>query len=76
MSWLYKHRSQTIDVFNNQANIIYFYLIFYPNFSSFHRLDLVSVVSTPYVIVVLAYLSVQMSFSQMRSFLIKYRWCP
>jgi hypothetical protein len=56
---LYKHWSWSIDVPNNRSNTIYFYLSFYPGFllfSSFHRLDQVSAVSTPWVAVILAYL--------------------
>jgi hypothetical protein len=43
----------------NQISIFYIYLSFYPSFlgfSSFHRLDLVSTASTPWVAMVLAYL--------------------
>jgi hypothetical protein len=57
---LYKHRSRSIDVSNNRTNTIYFCPSFYPSFStfsSFHRLDLLSAASTPWVIVVLGYLS-------------------
>jgi hypothetical protein len=42
-----------------ETNTIYFYSSFYPTFLLFfffHRLDLVSVVSTPWVAVVLTYL--------------------
>jgi hypothetical protein len=57
--YLYEHRSWPIDVSNNRTNTIYFYPCFYPSFStfsSFHRLDLLSAASTPWVSVVLAYL--------------------
>jgi hypothetical protein len=52
---LYKHRSLPIDVSNNRTNTIYFYPSF-STFSPFHRLDLVSAASTPWVAMVLAYL--------------------
>jgi hypothetical protein len=57
---LYKHRSRPIDVSNNRTNTIYFYPSFYPSFSTFsssHRLDLLCTASTPWVAIVLAYLS-------------------
>jgi hypothetical protein len=55
---LYKHSSQAIDVSNNQTTQFTFILLFIINFifSSFHKLDLVSATSTPWVAVVLAYL--------------------
>jgi hypothetical protein len=57
---LYKHRSWPIVTCPRPNQSFYFYLTFYPSFStfpSFHRLDLLSTVSTPCVAMVLAYLS-------------------
>jgi hypothetical protein len=58
-SCLYKYRPRSIDGSNNQTDTIYFYPSIYlsfSTFSSFHRLDLLSAASTPWVAVVLAYL--------------------
>jgi hypothetical protein len=57
--YLYKHRSRLIVTCPRPNESFYFYLTFYPmflGFSSFHRLDLLSSTSTPWVAVVLAYL--------------------
>jgi hypothetical protein len=57
--YLYKHRSRPIVICPRPNQSFYFYLTFYPSFlgfSSFHRLDLVSAASTPWVVVILAYL--------------------
>jgi hypothetical protein len=57
---LYKHMSRSIVTCPQPNQSFYFYLTFYPSFlgfSSFYRLDLVSSTSTPWVAVVLAYLS-------------------
>jgi hypothetical protein len=56
---LYKYRSWPIVTYPRPNQSFYFYLSFYPSFLgflSFHRLDLVSVTSTPWVAMVLAYL--------------------
>jgi hypothetical protein len=53
--YLYKHRSQPIDVSNNRTNTIYFYPSFYPScstFSSTHRLDLLLATLIPWIAMV------------------------
>jgi hypothetical protein len=57
--YLYNHRSLPIDVPTNKQTQFTFILVFTLVFLtfSFHRLDLLSTASTPWVTVVLAYLS-------------------
>jgi hypothetical protein len=63
---LYKHRSRPVVTCPRPNQSRYFYPSFYPSFlgfSSFHKLDLLSIASTSWVVVVLAYLPSRSRFA-------------